>query len=188
MKKSLSIFGIALLFFGAIIFGMYITYTNSEIELKERTESQKEVCEANFDKMFKVISQTAEIPQEFMEQAKNTFKEIYTPLMEGRYSNERGGALMSWVGEHNPQFDLNAVSDLYKQLQRTIEANRQEFFLEQKKLIDMCREHLTYIQKFPNRIFLSDKKEIEIIIIKSTHTEEVFQKGKDDNIKLFNED
>jgi hypothetical protein len=185
MKKGLAIFGIALLFFGAIFFGMYVNYTNTEIDLRERTESQKLVCEANFDKMFKVISQTAEIPQEFMEQAKNAFKEIYTPLMEGRYSNERGGALMSWISENNPQFDLNAISDLYKQLQRTIEANRQEFFLEQKKLIDMHREHLTYIQKFPNRAFLSDKKEVEITIITSTHTEKVFQEGKDDDIKLF---
>lgn len=185
MKNGLVIFGVALLFFGALVLGMYVNYTNTEIDLRERTEAQKQVCEANFDKMFKVISQTAEIPQEFIAQAKEAFKEIYIPLMESRYSGDRAGALMSWVGESNPQFDLNAIGDLYKQLQRVIEANRQEFFLEQKKLIDMHREHLSYLQKFPNRFFLSDKQEIEIVIITSTHTEKVYQEGKDDDIQLF---
>ncbi len=92
---------------------------------------------------------------------------------------------MSWVQESNPNFDLSGAADMYKQLQRVIEANRQEFFIEQKKLIDLKRNHSSYIKVFPNRIFLSDVKEIEIKIITSDKTEKVFDTGKEDDIDLF---
>jgi hypothetical protein len=34
--------------------------------------------------------------------------------MEGRYGNDRGGALMSWVQESNPNFDMKASASLSK--------------------------------------------------------------------------
>lgn len=183
--KGLAITGVIVLFLGIIGFGMYISYTNGEIDKRKRVEAQQETCKANYDKMFKVISQTAQVPQKFMNDAKEAFKEIYIPLMEGRYDNDRGGALMSWVTEHNPTFDLNASADMYKQLQKVIEANRQEYFVEQKKLIDMQRDHSTFIAKFPGRLFIGDVGEVDITIITSTQTENIYKDAKEDNINLF---
>jgi hypothetical protein len=183
--KGTAIFLISAAIIGLIIFGMYVNITNKEITLRNRTEAQQETCKANYDKMFKVISQTAQVPTEFMSQAKDAFQSIYTPLMEGRYSNDRGGALMSWVSEHNPTFDLGAAADMYKQLQIVIEANRQEYFIEQKKLIDMQREHRTYIAQFPQRIFLGAMEAVEITIITSEKTEQIYESGREDDINLF---
>lgn len=185
MKQTGLFITAGIIVMGLVIGMMYFTITNTEIKMRETTIAQQEVGKANFDKMFKVISQTAQVPQKFMKDAKDAFKEIYQPLMESRYSGERGGALMSWVQENNPNFDLSGAADMYKQLQRVIEANRQEFFIEQKKLIDLKRNHSSYIKVFPNRLFLSDVSEIEIKIITSDKTEKVFDTGKEDDIDLF---
>jgi hypothetical protein len=175
------------LFFSAVIFGSYINITNTEVQMRKRVEAQQDVTRANFDKMFKVIAQTAQVPEQLMQKSKEAFKEIYTPLMEGRYSNERGGALMSWIQESNPQFDLNAIAPLYEKLQIAIEANREAYFLEQKKLIDMHREHSTYISMFWQKMFLpASIQPVDIIIITSSNTEKVYETGKEDEINIFN--
>lgn len=183
--KGFIITAITIGILGFIFIGMYVSYSNSEISKRNQIEAQQEVCKANFDKMFKVIAQTAQVSERFMQEARESFKEIYIPLMEGRYSNDRGGALMSWVTESNPQFDLNATGDLYKQLQRVIEANRQEYFLEQKMLIDMHRDHKTYISQVPASFFIGKRGPAEIQIITSTETENVYRLERDDNINLF---
>ena len=184
--KNITAFIIAgLLFLGLVLFGSYVNITNNEVTMRKRVEAQQDVCKANFDKMFKVIAQSAQVPEQLMEKSKEAFKEIYTPLMEGRYSNDRGGALMSWVTESNPQFDLNAIAPLYERLQIAIEANREQYFLEQKKLIDMNREHSTYISKFWQKMFLGDIKPVDIKIITSTYTETAYKTGKEDNIDVF---
>jgi len=183
--KGLIITGIIAVFLGVIGIGMYVSYSNNEISKRNQIEAQQEVCKANFDKMFKVIAQTAQVSDRFMNEAKEAFKEIYIPLMEGRYSNERGGSLMSWVTESNPQFDMKATGDLYKQLQRVIEANRQEYFLEQKILIDMHRDHKTYIERIPASFFVGSRESVEITIITSEQTEKTYSTGQENNINLF---
>jgi hypothetical protein len=186
MKTILaSIFGVALII-GLIAFATNISITNKEVALRKKVLAQQDVSKANFDKMFKVIAQTAEIPEQLMEKSKEAFKEIYTPIMEGRYGNARGGALMSWVTESNPQFDLNAIAPLYEKLQIAIESNREQFFLEQKKLIDIHREHSTYIEMYWTKIFLGQLEPIEIQIVTSTYTEKAYATGKEDDISIFN--
>jgi predicted negative regulator of RcsB-dependent stress response len=184
--KGLIITGIIAVVIGAISFGMWMNYNNTQIELREKVVAQQEVCKANYDKMFKVISQVAQVPEQFMEKSKEAFKEIYPELMEGRYGNDRGGAMMSWVTESNPQFDMGAASKLYENIQIAVEANREEYFVQQAKLIDMNRAHTVYVTKVgPRQMFLSDTSVIEITIITSTVAEKVYETGKDDDIKLF---
>jgi len=185
MKRQLIIGGLIGAFLFLIVGSMWVSANNGEIDKRERVEAQQDVCKANFDKMFKTISQVAEVSERNMEASKEAFKEIYPELMEGRYSNERGGALMSWISESNPQFDLNATSKLYEKLANTIEANREEYFMEQKKLISYKEEHDKFIAKFPNSMFLSSVQEIEIIIITSQKTEEVYTEGQENDISVF---
>lgn len=184
MKKGIIISAILIAFISIIIGSMWVSAHNGEIQKREQVIAQQQTCEANFDKMFKTITQVAEVSERNMEQAREAFKEIYIPLMEGRYSNDRAGALMSWVKEHNPEFDLQATSELYKNLQRVIESNRESFFLEQKKLISNKQEHEKFIKTFPNKLFLNVNS-IEITVITSEETDKAYETGQENDINLF---
>lgn len=174
-----------LIFVLIIYFSVKISCQNKEIALRKRTEAQQEVCKANFDKMYKVISQLAEIPERFADKSKEAFKEIYPSLIEGRYKNDNA-SFMKWVQESNPSYDMKAVQELYSKLANAIESNRDEFFIEQTLLIDLKREHDTYIETFPASIFVKELGVVNITIITSSNTEKVYEIGKDDNVKLFN--
>jgi len=164
---------------------MYVSTSNHEIDLREAVIAQQNTCEANFDKMYKVIAQLAQIPEKFADESKEAFMEIYPELMNGRYQNDRGGALMSWVAESNPNFDMAAIGDLYMKLANAIEANRSEYFKEQKKLIDIRAEHSKLLKRFPGSFFLKNRQEIDITIITSAVTEEVYLNGQENDIDLF---
>ena len=187
MKNTLIILSIVAVFLIGTYFLIKVSLNNKEIRLRNLTVAQQETCKANFDKMFKVIKQVAQIPERFADKSKEAFEEIYPQLMTGRYSNERGGALMSWVSEHNPSFDMVALGKLYEKLSNAIESNRAEFFNEQKKLISYQKQHKNLIETWPGNWLIKDenKVEIEITIITSTATEEVFETGKEDDIELF---
>ena len=137
--------------------------------------------------MFKVISQLAEVADVKMEKSKNAFKEIYPALMEGRYG-KGDGSLMKWVTESNPQFDLNAAANLYDKLAVAIEANRQEFFIEQQKLIDYNREQRASLKKFPGSWFLESSDTIHIVVVTSATTKETFRTGEENDISIYKKD
>jgi len=160
-----------------ILFSMNISIENKEIDLRETTIAQNKKCEAYFDKMWKILKQKAQVTDEY----KEAFTDIYPKLIEGRYS-QGDGSLMKWIQESNPNFDAS----MYKDLMKSIEIERTGFFNEQATLIDMQREHSVYLQKAPNRWFLSDDlKPVEINIITSSNTEEVYSTGKEDDIDLY---
>jgi len=162
-----------------IVFFMNISIENTEIDLRARTEAQNKKCEAYFDKLWKILKQKAGVTDQYKEAFT---KEIYPKLIEGRYAAKGDGSLMKWIQESNPTFDAS----LYKSLMRSIEVERTGFFNEQSILIDMQREHKVYIQKAPNRWFLSDTlKPVEIKIITSSKTDEVYRTGKEDDIELY---
>ena len=187
MKKGLLITLIITVIVSAGFFFSYTGANNQEIKLRKQTEAQQDVCKSNFDKMFKTIAKMAQVPTKFMEDAKNAFKEIYPELISGRYDNSRGGALMSWVHENNPQFDMKSASVLYENLQIAIESNQQEFFYEQEKLIDYKREHSTFINMWWNSHVwkLSSRGDVEITTITSDKTEDVYKTGKDNDLNVF---
>lgn len=171
----LSIVGIVLLV--VIYAGMSISYSNSEIELKNGISAQQEVCEAHFDKMFKILKQQAGVADKY---AKD-FQKIYPGLIEGRYSGDGGQQLMKWVTEHNPDYK----PDLLNKLMNSVERERESFFQDQKVLISKKQEHDNLRQKFPGSYFLSDIKEIEITIVKSSNTKKVYETGEENDIDLF---
>lgn len=185
--KNYLLIGLGLVLFISLTLFFYdMSVDNKVISKREAFKAQDDIRKANYDKMFKVVAQTAQIPDHFMNEAKEAFKEIYTPLMEGRYSNERGGALMSWINEHNPNFDLNTFGKMYERLQVAIEANREQFFVEQKKLIDIKRDYDVYVNQKPSKWFVNDGlKPLELKLITSTKTEKVFESGVEDDVELF---
>jgi hypothetical protein len=157
--------------------GCYVSSSNAEIDLRHRIGAQQENIEVVHDKMWKTLQQKAGVASEY----KDAFSEIYPDLIAGRYSGERGGALMSWVTEHNPQFDTS----LYMSLSQSIEALRGEFAREQKKLLDLGREHNAMLDKFPGIIFLAGREKIEIQTVTSDRSKEALESGEDNDVDLF---
>lgn len=177
MNKLILIIAISLLSIGGIFALMYMGANNKEVKLAEQIKAQQSVCEAFYDKLWKIISQKAQVAEQY----KNTFKEIYPQLISGRYAND-GGTLMKWIQESNPTFDVS----LYKDLSASIEGERAGFFMEQKKLIDLDREHKVLRKTIPSSWFVGDRPDAEFTIITSATTKEVYATGEENNVDVFN--
>lgn len=175
MKNTLIVLGVIALI-GIIGFGMNVHYNNKEIELRELAEAQKKNIENIFDNMWKILSQKAQVSDQY----KDAFKEIYPKLIEGRYSSG-DGSLMKWIQESNPNFDVS----LYKDLMKSIEVERAHFTKEQTKVLDIIREHKVLCRKIPGTWFISDQSEIEYTVISSTRSKQVMETGVDDEVDLF---
>lgn len=185
MKKTVVFIVIAfLVFIGGCSSITYVVESNKEIKLRNQVIGQQDNCKDFYDNMFKSIAQVAQVTEAKKDAAKESFKEIYPALMEGRYSNDKGGALMKWVTESNPQFDINAALSLYDELARVIEEKRNEFFMEQKKLISYQQQHKNLVQTFPGSFFL-DRDTIAITLITSAKTKEVYATGEENDIDVF---
>lgn len=160
-----------------IVFAIWgISVSNSEIKIRNRGLAQIDSREAYYDKMWKIINQDAQVADQY----KEAFKEIYPKLIEGRYS-QGDGSFMKWIQEHNPEFNTN----LYEKLMVAIEAERNGFFLEQQKLIDIDRQHKTMRQTFPNKMIIGKRLDLQFEIISSTIAKQVSATGIDDDVDLF---
>lgn len=162
--------------FAIIITIMGVSASNSEVKLRNKGEAQEQVCKNNFDAMFKKIAQIAEVADEY----KQTFKEVYPALIEGRYKND-GNALMKWIQESNPNFDIK----LYDKLIDVIESSRDEFKHEQDKLADIVREHKDLLGTWPSSMFVGGRPPLELTFVTSSKTKEVYRTGEDNDINVF---
>lgn len=175
--KALIVGGIIFAFLGLTIGMTWVSTNNKEISLKNKIEAQQKVCESFYDKLWKVLQQKAQVADQY----KTAFKEIYPDLIEGRYGDEKGGTLMKWITESNPTFDVS----LYKDLSASIESERSGFFMEQKKLIDLDREHKVLRQSFPESMFIGSRPDVKITIVTSQKTEQVYATGQENDVDLF---
>ena len=175
--KAFIVGGLILGFLGISIFSMWVSANNKEISLKNHIEAQQKVCESYYDKLWKVLKSKAQVADQY----KDTFKEVYPALIEGRYGDEKGGALMKLIVESNPTFDIS----LYKDLTSSIDAERSGFFMENKKLIDLDREHKVLRQTFPASWFIGSRPDVKITLVTSEKTAETFRTGQENDIDLF---
>lgn len=167
---------IVVLFIGITGVIMYFQYNNQYVRLKNSYDAQVSVDKAIYDEVWKVIKQQANISEKYSSE----FKGIYKELMDARYK-EGSGKLMQWITESNPNFDAS----LYKDLMKTIEAQRTKFTNNQKKMIAIHAEIKNLVMVFPGSLFLGSKEIPKLELITSTQTEQVFESGKDDNVDLF---
>ena len=152
--------------------------SNSEIRLRNTIGGENKVVEAYFDKMWKIIKQQAGVTEEY----KDSFHLIYKDLMAGRYSGEGKGEMMLWIKEQNPQFETT----LFEKLMVTIEAQREGFFVQQKKVVDMVITHKNMIETFPSSMILGERPLIVYEVISSTTSKQVMETRTEDDIDLFN--
>jgi len=167
----------------AIVFGIgscSLSVLNTEARNKKNVEAQQVATQAVFDRVWKVIKQQANVTEEYSSQ----FKEIYSYVMSGSTGGSKN--LLGFIQSVNPQFS----PEMHSTLMTSIEANRRDFERENKKLIDLDREHDTPFATMPSSWILSlvGREETNIIVVTSGKTEKTFETGEENNIDLFEND
>ncbi len=180
IKTTLILLAIALPLL--IISLQVISLYNKDVKLRNKFTEKYSERTAFYDKMFKTIKQKGKIA------VKNdsSFTKIVNIVMEGRKDSE--GLMMKWVTEQNPTAQFSEVSSMYKDLSRTIEAQRDEFFIQEKYLMDIKLQSDNLLDTFPSGIILTTifgKEKIEYKPITSDHTDNVMKTGKDNDIEIF---
>jgi len=95
---------------------------------------------------------------------------------------------MKWVQETNPNANFNQVTALYADLSRTIEGERDGFFMQEKMIMDIVLAHDNIMSKFPSGFILRSfmgRTDLKYKPITSDQTDEVIKTGKDNNTKVF---
>lgn len=179
MKTQKIILGLSLLLlvFAVLWVISVLNSYNKKFVMGQAFQKNSEVV---FDNTWKKIQQQASVTSEY----KESFRNIYVDMMDARYANDSASGketLMKWITESNPTFDVS----LYKTLMNTIEGSRNEFTMEQKKLIDIDRELKTMKVVFPNSLILANKADLGIKLVTSEKTDEAFSTGREDNVDLF---
>jgi len=177
MKKGGVLVLIGLVGLALLCIVSYFSYSNTEIRLRNKAAAQQKKCEIVYDETWKVISQKAQVADNY----KQAFQEIFPVLMEGRYGNEKGGALMKFVNEANPNFDIS----LYKDLSNAIEAKRAVFTREQGELIAVKQLHDDIRTTAPSSWIVGGRPELDIKLVTSSRTDTAFATGKDDDVNVF---
>ena len=177
MKEFLIGFLIVVVLGGMCIFSKGVSVYNTHIDLKNQIEAKQKANETIFDNTWKKINQTVQVSDKY----KDGLKEVLLAYTSGRSKGD-SQLLMDWTKEAVPTFD----SSIYKQINNVITSSRDDFTKNQEILIDLSRQHQQFIQKFPNNVFCAilGIKEIEIKVVTSSKTEEAFNTGKEDDIKL----
>lgn len=166
--------------FAFVFLGNFVSFSNTEIDLKNSFNQKMDERVAFYDKMYKVIAQKSQIA------VKNdsSFRQNINIIMEGR--KDAPQVFMKWITESNPNANYSEVSVLYQDLSRSVEAQREGFFMEEKVLQDIVRQHTNHLEKFPNSFYniFFGRKPLVYKPIQSSTTSEVFRTGVDDNVKL----
>lgn len=175
--KNFIIGSIILIVCLALLAVPFITFSNQEVNLRTKFESVELSRVSFYDNMQKTISMKTQVA------VKNddSFKENIAAIMEGRKDGEQ--VMWKWVKEVNPNANFSEVSKLYQELSLTIDSKRTEFVARETLLADIRREHDYLLKSFPNSLinmFLG-RKPLELKIIQSDTTKEVFETGIDND-------
>ena len=205
MKKLVLVLVFAVI--AAVGLGLFfydMSIDNKEMALRERFKGQEKVAKTSHDLMFKVITQGAQVTDKYSEDFETVFAKISDNLMGD-------DAVLKLVAGFNP----NLSPDMYKELMTTIKTERAKFKRAQDICIDVSREYATFIKTKPQTWFINSEildgkdyfdrrfskeeiKDLKLTMeteeawsilaykpVTSTNTEDVFEKGVDDNIDLF---
>lgn len=176
LKKYITIGLIALM---ALFSGVWtINAHDTQAALKVQYDAKLVDNNAQFDNMWKTISQIAQIP----EAKKNAYKEIFEGYANARTS-EGQGRVMAWIKEQNPTIDLS----VYDKLSDRIEANRKEWTGHQTRLVFITEQYNKNLSPLIRGgvLKLMGFEVLKAEIVTSSHTKKSFSSGLDDDIKLF---
>lgn len=154
----------------------YFSIVNSEARLRNAAAAQETANTAVFDNMWKSIAQIAEVNDDY----KDTFRTAWKDILGANSGQGRATAVNVVMNRINPKLD----SSLSKKLMTVIEGSRKEFLNNQKKLIDIKREHDNLRTTMPSKLIVGSVPELKITIVTSGRTQDTFESGKEDDISI----
>jgi len=147
---------------------MWVSYSNSEVRLRNTIVAKQVDNQNEMDAMWKNISQTAQVA----EKDRSSLMEIMTGYAQGRTGVGDGSkAIMNWIKEAVPKVS----SKVFEKLLNIIVSQRDGFKFRQKELLDLKREHDNLIDTFPSKLFVGGRGKINVIIVTSTRTQDSFK-------------
>lgn len=154
--------------------GMYFSYSNSEIRLRNQITAKQRDNQNEMDNMKKKISQTVQVT--------DLQKDMLMGVIVGNAQARKSGAgtLATMVREAVPKVDVK----IFKNLMNIITSGRDSWTMRQKELLDLKREHDNLLDVAPSSWFVGSRPHIEVVIVTSTATQEAFKTGVDDDSKL----
>lgn len=177
------IIGGAVFLFGIItiatVFGIGVSTYNSVVGIENLVKVKQEDNKNEYDNMWKKISQVAQVT----EKDRSSLMDIFVKHAEARTGDGAGTPVMNWIKESVP----NISSANFTNLQNVITSSRDRWTMRQKELLDFKRQHDDYRTKFPSSIIcgMFGIKELKVIIVTSGKTDNAFETGKDDDVKVF---
>jgi hypothetical protein len=183
-KKTIVTLGVlglvAILVFSFI--ASIISWGNREVDLRNRFDQKMNERTAFYDKMWKTLAQKSQIALK----NDSSFANNINMIMAGR--KDAPQLFMKWVQESNPNSNYDQVSKLYEDLSRSVEGQRDGFFMEEKMIQDIVLQHSNHLDKFPGSMWngmFYGKEKLKYKPITSDRTDDVIRTGKDNDVKLF---
>lgn len=155
----------------------YNTGNRLEQNIKATYENNRNILAQYGNK----VAEAAQVPS----MQRDDLTQVVTAALEGRYGEDGSQAVFQWIQEQNPQID----STVYVQLQRMIEAGRNEFTSAQTKLTDQKRIYETALGSFWQGTWMSfagypriDLEEFKIV--STARADDAFRTGTEEPLKL----
>lgn len=173
---TLAVLGVVGLSF-LLIVGLTVSSSlNQDAKTKNLLEAQTKTRDAFFDKVYKIIQQKTQVTVA----ENNMQKELAKTLIEGRQAS-----FVKIITESNPESAFDRKQ--FISLSNTIEAQREGFFREQKKILDIVKEnhdlHDMAISSVVLSMFGREKAECPTIIT-SEAAQQVLSSGQENDIDL----
>ena len=180
-SKILIVVGIVIAGFVALLAGSYISAFNGGNRMEQGIVAVYDNNQNVLSTYSNKVAEAAQIPA----MQRDDLKDVVTAALDARYGEQGSQAMMQWIKEQNPTID----SAVYTQLQRIIEAGRDDFGAAQTQLIDRKRVYNTQLGSFWSGTWLSiagypkiDLDDYKIVL--NEKTRETFKSGNDKAIQL----
>lgn len=167
------------LILGIWLFSSYVSFSNQEKRLRNQFNQKTTERTAFYDKMWKTLNQKGQIAL----RNDSSFRKNIDIIMNNRKDGE--GIMFKWITESNPNANYQEVSALYKDLSRSVEAEREGFFNQEKVMQAIKQEHDNLLDLFPGSLFLFNREKLIYKPITSDRTDRVMETGKDNDVKVF---
>jgi hypothetical protein len=164
-----------------VVIASYVSAANLGNRLEKQLDAQYVQNQNVLGQYTLKIQEAVQVPSMY----KEDLKEVLKAAMEGRYGADGSKAVFNWIKENNLSFD----SSMYTKMQQLIEAGRNEFSNEQKRMIDVKRTYETELGTVWTGFWmkLAGYPKLDLSKYKPVvagDTAEVFKRGTQDPIKL----
>ncbi|QHJ78837.1 MAG: hypothetical protein [Caudoviricetes sp.] len=132
-----------IIFAGAATF---ISYYNQGVRFESNIGKFDKESQNTLSNYTLKLKEKAKVPEMYVKELRNVIKDTF----EGRYGADGSKGVFQFIQEKNLDLD----SSMYKELQITIEAGRNDFKLSQSRKLDICTQYEILSTSFPaNFIF-----------------------------------